>query len=212
MLNERYLLLKALVIGFILIQSCKMEKSNKTKNVKDTLKSQTEIAFETINKQLNTTENCYIFDSTNVFKTIEDFLEMERFDGKVVYIDFWGTRCKPCLEEFEFTPFLKKKFQDEAIEYLYICFYSSPKGMNYKEMLWKMIIKKYKIKGINLLVSKDLKYHFYDKYRDKTDPSRMYLLPTYLLINKQGEVVDFNAPRPSSKEVLYEKIQELLDE
>jgi hypothetical protein len=79
-------------------------------------------------------------------------------------------------------------------------------------MLWRMLIKKHKLAGVNLFVSKELKHRFIYKYKDQVDPIKMYAVPKYILFNIKGEVVDFNAPRPSSKEVLYERIQELLNE
>ena len=62
------------------------------------------IRYEAINTQLDTNKDCIICDSTQVFKTIEDVLALNRFKNKVVYLDFWGTGCSPCLKEFEFLP------------------------------------------------------------------------------------------------------------
>ena len=206
-------LLRTLVIFLLLTQSCKLDNANNKIDEKKTEKSQTQIRYEAINKQLNSTENCIICDSTEIFKTIEDVLNMNRFKNKVVYLDFWGTGCKPCIEEFKFLPDLKKKFQNEPSEYLYIIIYDKKKEWDtYRPMLWRLLIKKYKLTGINLLLTKDLKHRFIYKYKDQTDPIRMQAVPKYILFNRKGEVVDFNAPRPSSKEVLYEKIQELLNE
>ncbi|NOR75062.1 MAG: redoxin family protein [Draconibacterium sp.] len=205
--------MKFLTICLLLTQTCKFEKSNNTFDEKKTEKNQKQERYESINKQFNTTKNCIICDSTEIFKTIEDVLNMNRFKNKVVYLDFWGTGCKPCIEEFEYLPDLKKKFQNKPIEYLYIIIYDKKKEWDtYRPMLWRMLIKKYKLTGINLLLTKDLKHRFIYKYKDESDPIRMQAVPKYILFNKKGEVVDFNAPRPSSKEVLYKKIQELLNE
>lgn len=104
------LLLIAVAICFLLIQSCKFEKPYNPQKVKTIGNIQKQERFEAINKQLNTTENCIICYSTNVFKTIEDILKMDRLNGKVVYLDFWGKGCKPYIEEFAHMPDLKKKF------------------------------------------------------------------------------------------------------
>ena len=202
----------ALCLTVGLIQSCNIEKPKNTPRQNDFIKSQEQKTLEVLSKQLNTTENCIIRDSTQVFKSVGDILKLERFKGKVVYLDFWGTRCKPCLEEFAYIPDLKKKFQNQPIEYLYICTYGSKEGYKYKDMLWTMLIKKYKLTGINVLVSEDAKLRFYERYKNIVDPGWSKVVPVYLLFNKQGQVVEFNAPRPSSKEVLYKRIQELLDE
>ncbi|MBN1820535.1 MAG: redoxin family protein [Prolixibacteraceae bacterium] len=193
------------------ILSCQVQQKEQTTEAVS--KSQSIERYEAINQQLNATENCIICDSTQIFKTVEDVLNMTRFKNKVVYLDFWGTRCSPCIEEFKFLPDLKNKFQNEPVEYLYIVTYDEKKEWNsYREKLWKMLIAKHKLTGVNLLISKGAKHRFYAKYSNIVDPKWADMVPVYLLFNKQGKVVNFVSPRPSSKEVLYSEIQELLNE
>lgn len=194
-----------------LIWSCQVkdkEKTNKAGAISQSIER-----YESINNQLNSTENCIICDSTQIFKSIEDVLKMNQFKNKVVYLDFWGTRCSPCIEEFNFLPDLKKKFQNEPIEYLYIVTYDEEKKWNsYGEKLWKILIEKYKLTGVNIRISQKAQDRFYAKYRNMVNPKWADIVPAYLLFNKQGKVVTFFAPRPSSKEVLYSEIQKLLNE
>ncbi len=206
------LLLSILTICLLLTQSCKFEKSNNTSDKKETEESQKQKSYEAIKKQLNTVENCIIFDSTQVFKSIEDILELKRFDGKVVYLDFWETGCKPCIEEFSYLPDLKKKFKNKPIEYLYVVTYREKESKTYKEKVWRRLIEKHKLTGVNLLISKDAKQRFYARHRNIVDPKWADMVPVYLLFNKQGEVANYVAPRPSSKKTLYAEIQGLLDE
>lgn len=190
------------------IWSCQAQDSKQTTKADLSAKR-----YEAFNKQLDTNKDCIICDSIQVFKTIEDVLTLNRFKNKVVYLDFWGTGCSPCIKEFKFLPELKSKFQNQPIEYLNITTYDEKKEWDtYRPMKWRMLIKKHKLTGVNLLVSKNLKHRFIYKYKDQTDPVKMYAVPKYILFDKNGQVVDFNAPRPSSKEVLYEKIVELLNE
>ncbi len=152
-----------------------------------------------------------ISDSTNIYKSVDDILKMEDFKGKVVYVDFWGTRCGPCLKEFEYIPELKKRFQNDSVEFLYLC---SPYSLGWdkdNEKRWKDLIVKHKLTGTNILISAECYMAgFFEKYKDKV--ANMYIIPTYLLVDKQGKITDFNALRPSSKDLLYNKIQLLLDE
>lgn len=205
--------MKRKLIYFILlniIYSCQGHDKEKTTQAES--KSPSIEKYEAINKQLNATENYIICDTTQIFQSIEDVLKMDRFKNKVVYLDFWGLRCSPCVEEFQYLPDLKKKFQNEPIEYLYIITYEEKiKWTSYKDKLWKILIEKHKLTGVNLLISWDAKYRFYAKYNKISDPQWEYV-PVYLLFNKQGKVVNFVAPRPSSKEVLYAEIQKLLNE
>jgi thiol-disulfide isomerase/thioredoxin len=46
-------------------------------------------------------------------------IDMKQYNGKTVFINFWATWCKPCIEEM---PTIKKAmdlFKDEKIEFLF---------------------------------------------------------------------------------------------
>lgn len=73
-------------------------------------------------------------------------------------------------------------------------------------------IEKYRLTGVNLRISEDAKYRFYERHRNIVDPEWANIDPVYLLITKKGTVINYVAPRPSSKEVLYAEIQEMLNE
>lgn len=124
------------------------------------------------------------------------------FKGKVVYVDFWGTTCGPCLEEFRnFTAPLKEKFkQREDISYLYIA-----QGNNF---LWHNQVAKYKVEGAHLFVDEAQ----YEKlYRESiSDSSEAITMPRYIILNKKGIVVEKNALRPSEKERLYDQLTQYL--
>lgn len=73
--------------------------------------------------------NYMIFgDSTNTYSSSDEILKLEMFQNKVVYVDIWGTRCPPCLKEFEFLPELKNRFEKESLVFLYLC---SPYSMEW---------------------------------------------------------------------------------
>jgi len=97
-----------LLLCLLLTQSCIDKHPNKAINQQQTEKKLNQERLEAINNQLLSEKNCIIYDSTQVFKSLEDFLTLERFKGKVVYLDFWGIGCKPCLNEFAYLPELKK--------------------------------------------------------------------------------------------------------
>lgn len=153
-----------------------------------------------------------IGDSTNIFKSIDEILKMKELQNHVVYADVWGTRCPPCLSEFKYVSELKKEFENDSVVFLYLC---SPYTMEWdtdNEKLWKELIVKNNLEGINMLMSAECyEEGFFERYKDKYSEERLYGIPTYLLIDKQGNIVNFNAPRPSSKEVLYKEIHALLD-
>jgi thiol-disulfide isomerase/thioredoxin len=112
------------------------------------------------------------------------------FKGKVVYVDFWGTTCGPCLEEFRtFTKPLKAKYHDRKdIAYLYIC--------GGRESVWRQQLKKYDIQGTNIFLDAK-QYRQLFKSAIRGDKDTLVAMPRYLIMDKQGKIVNSSAPRPS---------------
>lgn len=114
------------------------------------------------------------------------------FKGKVVYVDFWGTTCGPCLEEFRsFNKPLKQSLAgNKDVAYLYICGGS--------QMLWKQQIQKFDVAGSHLFLNA-ADYRHYFKEAIKGDKDTLVAMPRYLIMDKTGKIVNTNAARPSNK-------------
>jgi len=112
------------------------------------------------------------------------------FKGKVVYVDFWGTTCGPCLSEFRnFTKPLKAKYHNRKdLAYLYIS--------GGHEMVWRQQLKKYDIAGTHLFLDSKQYDHLYRSSTHIPKDTPCYM-PRYLIINKQGQIAETDAPRPS---------------
>lgn len=120
-----------------------------------------------------------------------DKVSLSDFRGKVVYIDFWGTGCGPCMYEFkEAAPALEEQFKDKEVVFMNI---SDDKS----EKVWRETIAKFGVRGINLIDTRDRKV------------GKMYMvsgIPHYVLIGKDGKIIDASAPRPSmGVETMIEK-------
>lgn len=113
-------------------------------------------------------------------ETIGDSLLVELikdFKGKVVFIDFWNTWCKPCRKAFKDMTPLKNAMDGKDVEFLYIADDSSP----LKE--WENM--KFTIKG-----------HHY-RLTSVESTSLMHKwgftgIPSYVIIGKDGMVKDFH--------------------
>lgn len=126
----------------------------------------------------------------------------QNFKGKVVYIDFWGTTCGPCLAEFrDFTKPLKEKYrQGGKVGYLYIS-----QGNEY---LWRKQVAKYDVEGTHIFVSNKQ----YNKlYRSAVQNNSAHvIMPTYVIANAQGKIVETDAKRPSDSKALFAQLDKYL--
>lgn len=122
---------------------------------------------------------------------------IKQFDGKVIYLDFWASWCRPCKNEMPHSTKLKKELANEDVVFIYI---SSDRDAN----AWKKAIKELNITGYNYLTSANIYNQYNSLYNVK-------YIPRYVLFNKKGKAVDVNAKRPSNPETLKD-IKKLLAE
>ncbi len=119
----------------------------------------------------------------------------EEHKDKVIYIDVWATWCGPCIDEMPHSVDLQEEFIGEDLVFVYFC---KPDNVNNDRAAF--------ILAENNLSGEHYFLNFYqavelEKFLESSS------LPRYLVIDKNGQVVDKDAPRPSSQE-----IRQLLDE
>ena len=149
--------------------------------------------------RINTSSDIHIL-TLNPADTSFKKLYEDNFKGKIVYIDFWGTTCGPCLAEFrDFTEPLKDKFKNRNdLSYLYIA-----QGNEY---LWHEQIKKYNIKGYHLFVDEKQ----YENLYKKSTKDSLVLMPHYLILDRKGNVIEPDAKQPSNGDSLYVQLDKYL--
>lgn len=138
-------------------------------------------------------------------KTFDQLRQLPQFKNKVVYIDMWGTRCIPCIEEFAFGSALKDTFRNKPVEYLYLAVdYGHPDD----EQRWRKMAEEKRLTGHHIL-SKEL---YMDTWRTIKDSVKdMYMIPHYIILSKEGKIAFADAQRPSTKEKLYSQLQSVID-
>ena len=145
------------------------------------------------------TDNINIYDYRQETKS-PDLLRMltSKYKGKVIYVDSWASWCGPCIKEMPHSVHLQEDYANKDVVFVYLCHPD-----NYENDRAESIILENQIPGEHYLMNPQLARPIYYIFR------RGGRVPSYLLINKYGEVVDNDAPRPSSKEI-RSKLNELL--
>lgn len=120
---------------------------------------------------------------------------LQDFQGNLIYLDFWATWCKPCIEDLPEFKELQEKFQAEEIKFVSI-------GMESKKKTLMKLIKDHQLKNV----------HLFDPEQEH-DLKKNYSIsgiPRYVLIDRKGKIIDHNAKRPSNPE-LVTQLQNLLN-
>lgn len=117
------------------------------------------------------------------------------FKGKYVYVDVWATWCGPCKREIPSLKKLEKEYHGKNIEFVSI---SVDNGRGYKDRSpelakegWKKMVADKQLGGVQLYSDKAFESDFILAYKIKG-------IPRFILIDPQGNIVNADAPRPSS--------------
>lgn len=115
------------------------------------------------------------------FKTL-----INKYKGKVIYVDFWASWCTPCRAEMPASKKLSEKYKN--IKFIYISI-----DKNFDSWL-KAFTKDGIIVQNNYLALNYSEATFFNKIQLKT-------IPRYLIFNKEGQLINSNAPTPNSDEI-----------
>lgn len=107
---------------------------------------------------------------------------LDDFKGKYLYLDLWDFSCGVCCREFLGMPEFKKYFADviDNVEIVTVCMSKHQKRLN-------DFVIKYNMDDLNLIIDPDNSDSCYSPH----------LFPTYIFIDPQGKIVEFNTERPS---------------
>jgi thiol-disulfide isomerase/thioredoxin len=166
----------------------KLQESTTSIEQLDKLKKDYKLDFSKSNELILTSLN-------NDTLTYRNLLENNK--GKWLYIDFWASWCTPCRKTMPESNKLKKEFNKENIEFIYL-------SLNDKKENWKKAIEVDGISGSqNYFIENGNVSKVIEDLGVKT-------IPHYLIYSPNGELVNGFANRPGqgAKEQLNKLITE----
>ncbi|WP_439879696.1 TlpA family protein disulfide reductase [Pontibacter sp. MBLB2868] len=121
---------------------------------------------------------------------------LDKQKGKVIVVDFWASWCAPCIAQFPHSKKLEESLQDEDVVFMSI-------SMDKDRYRWEKRSGELKLNpGANYLMVSNFESQL-------ASSLKISEIPRYIIINKSGQIVNRNAPRPQDPELL-EEVRNLL--
>ena len=123
-------------------------------------------------------------------------ISLSDFKGKVVIVDVWATWCGPCRKELPYLKNLEKELKDEEVVFIGV---SLDEDKNLEK--WKKFIVDEQLPGVQL---------FAGGWSKIAKDYKITGIPRFMVFDKQGCIVEVNAPRPSDpalKKLLKQELE-----
>ena len=141
-----------------------------------------------------------------------ELISLNSLKGKVIFIDFWASYCQYCVSQLPEISKLQEKYPEIAVVRI---------SVDEKESAWRGATQRYGLTGYNLwakgmtypAIAYTLDLFYFDANERNNTPASYELsnpIPGYVLIDKNGYIVQNWAPEPGTEE-LDELIVQLLN-
>ena len=120
---------------------------------------------------------------------------LDTFRNKIIYLDLWSFECGPCIKEMPYSRKLIEKFQNKSIEFIFL-------SIDESHETWLKGIEFSNVSNGHYRLERGFNSEFMKVLNIKG-------IPRYILIDEQGKILQLDAKRPSSKE-LIDEIEKLL--
>lgn len=137
------------------------------------------------------------FPDVSLAKTLKEVID--RYKGKVIFMDIWATWCGPCRESFAHIG----KLQEYAAANDVVLLYLSIDRLEDDEK-WRKMAVHYKLKGEHVRKQEAFHQDIYDTFGHKGALS----IPRCVIFDKQGKIRFSKAASPEQWDSLKEQLQE----
>lgn len=177
-------LIKNYSINFIKKYPIDSQMSQLTKN---NMKNADNLAlFISLEEKWNLMSEGQPFPIFNAIKLDGTPFLLSELKGKVIYVDFWYSKCGPCRKEIrESAPTLHDKFSQQSdVVFLYI-------NVDTKPELWREAVDQDKARSIHIHLVGAMENPLLEKMLVNS-------FPRYMIIDKEGAIYSAKAARPSN--------------
>ena len=151
---------------------------------KDTLKNKTSDNIPKVAGSYDYKNDLILEDADG---TITDFSSvLHNNEGKILYVDFWASWCGPCRTQTPYSKKLIEQFAQEDITFVFISADSDNKA-------W--------LKAIQEEGMKESSYRILNPDSKFLQDIKLRYIPRYLFFNRDGHLLNENAPRPSDDDI-----------
>lgn len=144
-----------------------------------------------------------IVEDLSAYESLEDLTA--QYKGEVLYFDLWATTCKPCIQEFQMRHArpLKQFIKGKPVRIIYLSV-----DRDDAHTRWMNAVKRYKLNGLNVHVPDSKAQAIRDLLGNGSHP--LFAIPRYFIVDKEGNLVNKEAPRPSQGELLFTELAKYL--
>ena len=137
----------------------------------------------------------HILKNYEKINSLEECIKL--FQGENLYIDIWATWCGPCKVEFKHKQELNKLLNEKGFKLLYI---STDKDINNDK--WIEMINGLELGGQHVRTNELF-------HKNLNNMHKVYSIPRYMIVNKNGEIIYNNAAKPSEIKKLEKQLEEI---
>lgn len=135
-------------------------------------------------------------DSTAQYSSLKELFR--GIKGDFYYVDLWATWCGPCKQELQFSMKLHSEIEEIGYQIIYLSI-----DDDRADGKWREMVKGYPLKGKNMRASEALRKSL------SNEVPKFNGIPRYLIVNSEGEIVEWDAKRPSDGTDLLEQLKSM---
>ena len=145
-----------------------------------------------MNRDLGEQEIYFNYD-INTLSEVQGFAKSEQ---KTIYLDFWHSGCRPCLQEFEQHDKFRKLVNKDHVHFMFIGTDRSVPGEKLKQ---RALIEKYDLKGTHSFVSREQFSRILDQAGYDMNIHGMKAFPHHMIIGPDGTIIKIKAGKPTEE-------------